>query len=142
MLHELSGGAFGRRTYFNRYAPDAVDLCDVLSSFDSRGKISLDALSRIMGLQGKPEGISGKDVAAYVAEGKVPEVAAYCETDVINTYRLWLRYELFSARITPEQFSASEADLHSFVSRAIERKPHLSYLLTPLEPAPAPASKD
>lgn len=129
MLHGLSGGAFGRRAYFNRYSPDSLDLCDVLSSFDSRGKVGLDALSRIMGLQGKPEGISGKDVAAYVADGKIKEVAAYCETDVINTYRLWLRYELFSARLTPEQFKASEESLLSFIARAVERKPHLSYLI-------------
>lgn len=129
MLHGLTGGAFGRRTYFNRYAQDAIDLCDVLSSFDTRGKVGLDALSRIMGLQGKPEGISGKDVAAYVADGKIAEVAAYCETDVINTYRLWLRYELFSARLTQEQFHASEESLLSFISKAVERKPHLSYLI-------------
>ena len=35
------------------------------------------------------------DVEKYVHEGRIAEVAAYCETDVVNTYHVWLRYELF-----------------------------------------------
>jgi hypothetical protein len=27
----------------------------------------------------------------------ITEVADYCETDVVNTYRVWLRYELLGA---------------------------------------------
>jgi hypothetical protein len=29
------------------------------------------------------------------SKGKVKEIAEYCEADVIGTYRVWLRYELF-----------------------------------------------
>jgi hypothetical protein len=28
------------------------------------------------------------------------EIAAYCESDVVNTYRVWLRYELLRAIVT------------------------------------------
>ena len=27
--------------------------------------------------------------------GQIEEVARYCESDVLNTYRVWLVYELF-----------------------------------------------
>ena len=88
--------------YFNRYTEDAIDLCDVLSSFSSQNKASLHDLCRVMGLPGKPDGISGADVEKYYREVRVREVAAYCETDVVNTYRVWLRYELFRGRLSED----------------------------------------
>jgi predicted PolB exonuclease-like 3'-5' exonuclease len=48
-----------------------------------------------MGLPGKPKGFDGGEVERCFNEGKIKEVADYCETDVINTYRVWLRHELF-----------------------------------------------
>ena len=72
-------------------------------------KPSLHELCRVMGLPGKPDGIGGADVERWCREGRVAEVAAYCETDVVNTYRVWLRYELFRGRLTENGLRASEA---------------------------------
>ena len=52
-----------------------------------------------MGLEGKPDGIDGSQVEAYCNAGRIQEIADYCQSDVINTYRLWLRYELFRGRL-------------------------------------------
>jgi predicted PolB exonuclease-like 3'-5' exonuclease len=49
-----------------------------------------------MGLPGKPDGIRGEDVEKYYREGRIQEIADYCESDVVNTYQLWLRHELFA----------------------------------------------
>lgn len=38
--------------------------------------------------------------ASPTVEGRIKEVADYCETDAVNTYRIWLRYELFRGRLT------------------------------------------
>ena len=35
----------------------------------------------------------------------------YCENDVVNTYRVWLRHELFRGRLSDTAFQASEANL-------------------------------
>ena len=32
---------------------------------------------------------------------------AYCESDVLNTYRVWLRYELFRGRLSEAQSERS-----------------------------------
>jgi hypothetical protein len=48
-----------------------------------------------MGMPGKPEGIDGTDVKRNFLDGRIREIADYCETDVVNTYRVWLRYALF-----------------------------------------------
>jgi hypothetical protein len=42
-----------------------------------------------------------------VRAGLISEVAQYCEADVVNTYRLWLVYELFRGAITTEQLAFS-----------------------------------
>jgi Predicted 3'-5' exonuclease related to the exonuclease domain of PolB len=47
------------RPYFHRYTDDAIDLCDVLSSFTPGAKATLHELCRVMGLPGKREGIDG-----------------------------------------------------------------------------------
>ena len=62
-------------------------------------KAKLDELSRIMGLPGKPDGIDGSQVEAYHNAGRIQEIADYCRSDVLNTYRVWLRHELFRGRL-------------------------------------------
>lgn len=112
MLHRISAPGLSARPYFNRYSTDAIDLCDVLGSYGSGGKATLHEICRTLGLEGKPGGIDGSKVSEFVDNGRIAEVAAYCESDVINTYRLWLIHELFCGRLTKEAYDASEAALH------------------------------
>ena len=114
------------RPYFNRYTEDAIDLCDVLASFSPQNKASLHELCRVMGLPGKPDSIGGADVERYYREGRMAEVAAYCETDVVNTYRAWLRYELFRGRLSENGLQASEANLRDYIKSRSNSKPHLA----------------
>jgi hypothetical protein len=62
MVHGIAAPGLSSRPYFNRYTEDAIDLCDVLSSFTAQGKVTLHELCRAMGLPGKPSGISGEEV--------------------------------------------------------------------------------
>jgi predicted PolB exonuclease-like 3'-5' exonuclease len=117
------------RPYFNRYTEDAVDLCDVLSSFSSQAKVTLHELCRVAGLPGKPGGISGADVEKYYREGRIREIADYCETDVVNTYRVWLRHELFCGRLTANGVQASEASLGEYIRTRSGSKLHLVSLV-------------
>ena len=110
MLHNVFAPGMHNRAYFHRYTDDNVDLCDLLSSFSYGAKVKLDELSRIMGLPGKPDGIDGSQVEAYFNAGRIQDIADYCKSDVINTYRLWLRHELFRGRLDQSQFEFSERD--------------------------------
>ena len=103
------------RPYFHRYTEDAVDLCDVLSSFSSQAKATLHELCRVMGLPGKPDGMTGAEVEKYYRDGHIREIADYCESDVLNTYRVWPRHELFRGRLSDAEFQESEANLANFV---------------------------
>lgn len=115
MVNAVSAPGLAARPYFNRYTDDAVDLCDVLASFSLQGKVSLHELCRALDLPGKPNDISGGEVERYYKEGRIREIAEYCESDVLNTYRVWLRYELFRGRLNDESFFASEASLIEYL---------------------------
>jgi hypothetical protein len=51
------------------------------------------------------------------------------EFDVLNTYRVWLRHELFRGRLSDGEFQASETSLVEFVRVPSNTKPHLSNLM-------------
>ena len=129
MVHKLPAAGLSARPYFHRYTDDAVDLCDVLSSFAPGAKAGLHELCRVMGLPGKPDAINGADVDRYFREGRIREIADYCKTDVVNTYRVWLRHELFQGRLSSPAFEASETSLQKFVKDRSNGKSDLAGLI-------------
>ena len=129
MVHGVAAPGLSARPYFNRYTEDAVDLCDVLSSFSSQARTSLHELCRVMGLPGKPDGISGAEVEKNYRDGHIREIAEYCEGDVLNTYRVRLRYELYRGRLSDPEFQASEACVVDFIKARGNTKPHLTELM-------------
>ena len=60
--------------------------------------------------------MTGAEVEKYYRDGHIREIAEYCESDVLNTYRVWLRHELFRGRLSHAEFQASEANLADFVA--------------------------
>ena len=53
-----------------------------------------------------------------VNSGRIEEVARYCESDVLNTYNVWLIHELFRGGITAEQLEWSQAHARDMGSRS------------------------
>jgi len=125
MVNRISAAGLQVRQYFHRYTDDAIDLCDVLGSYVPGGKVKLDEVSKILGLSGKPEGIDGSRVEEMVLAGQIEEVARYCESDVLNTYRVWLVYELFLGAINIRQLAWSENQVRDFVTARKTSNPHL-----------------
>ena len=116
MVNRVAAEGLQVRQYFHRYTDAAIDLCDVLGSYVPGVKVKLDEVTKILGLPGKPQGIDGSKVEEMVRDGQIEEVARYCESDVLNTYRVWLVYELFRGAITAEQLSWSEEQIREFVA--------------------------
>jgi 3'-5' exonuclease len=125
MVNRVSAGGLLSRPYFNRYTDDALDLCDVLGSYVPGAKVKLDEVSKILGLTGKPEGVDGGQVEGMVLAGQIEEVARYCESDVLNTYRVWLVYELFRGSTTVKEFDWSETQIRDFAATRKSGNPHL-----------------
>ena len=62
-----------------------------------------------------------------IAAGKIDEVARYCETDVVNTYLVFLRFELMRGRMTPEQYGIECQRVRDVL--AAMGKPHFTEFL-------------
>src|SRR5262252_2894706 len=125
MVNRVSAGGLQVRQYFHRYTDHALDLCDALGSYMPGAKVKLDEVSKILGLTGKPEGIDGSRVEEMVLAGQIEEVARYCESDVLNTYHVWLVYELFRGSITAKELEWSEMQIRDFVVTRKAANPHL-----------------
>ena len=125
MVNRVSAGGLEVRRYFHRYTDDALDLCDARGSYVPGAKVKLDEISKILGLSGKPEGIDGSRVEEMVFAGQIEEVARYCESGVLNTYRVWLIYELFRGSITAQELDWSDAHIREFVRTRKSANQHL-----------------
>ena len=84
--------------YISRYHLRHVDLMDLLALYQSKANAPLDAMAKLCGFPGKL-GMDGSQVYSAYLDGRRDEIRRYCETDVMNTYLLWLRFEKMRARL-------------------------------------------
>jgi predicted PolB exonuclease-like 3'-5' exonuclease len=96
---------FRHNNYLNRYHTRHLDLMDVMAQYQPRAYAGLDAVARLCGFPGKL-GMEGADVAAAVAQGRLDDVRAYCECDVLNTYLLYQRFRLMRGQWNAGQYAA------------------------------------
>jgi len=89
---------FKYNNYLGRYHTRHLDVMDVLACYQPRASAGLDATARLCGFPGKL-GMNGGDVARAVADGRLAEVRAYCETDVMNTYLVFQRFRLMRGEL-------------------------------------------
>ena len=85
-------------SYVSRYHLRHIDLMDLLAMYQPRGNAPLDAMARLCGFPGKL-GMDGSQVWPAYLEGKTDEIRRYCETDAMNTYLLWCRFEKMRGRL-------------------------------------------
>jgi predicted PolB exonuclease-like 3'-5' exonuclease len=126
-IPSLHGGA--HRDYWHRFGQDHIDLCDVLSGYGGSVKPSLAEMAALANIPVKIGGVDGSQVEAYVAAGRLSEVADYCLTDVLATYCVFLRYQMVRGDLTPVHLSASMDNLRATVQKHVERRPMLSAFL-------------
>jgi len=84
---------FKWNNYISRYHWRHIDVMDVLAGFQPRASAPLDQVAVMLGLPGKM-GMSGASVWDHYNEGKLNEIRNYCETDVLNTYLVYLHWEV------------------------------------------------
>jgi predicted PolB exonuclease-like 3'-5' exonuclease len=83
---------FRFNNYVNRYHTRHLDLMDVLSMFQPRASAPLDDIARLSGFAGKL-GMDGGQVWETYRAGQLGTIRSYCETDVVNTYLVYCRFQ-------------------------------------------------
>jgi predicted PolB exonuclease-like 3'-5' exonuclease len=117
---------FRYNNYVSRYHWRHIDLMDVLSGFGASSRASLDVVAQLTGLPGKL-GIGGANVWSSYQRGELAAIRDYCEMDVLNTYLVFLRFEL----VRGELDAAGYAKELETVEAKLEQsdKPHLRQYL-------------
>jgi predicted PolB exonuclease-like 3'-5' exonuclease len=117
---------FKWNNYLSRYHARHTDLMDVLSGYQPRAMAPLDEIAQLLGFPGKL-GRHGSEVWGQFLAGKIGEIRDYCETDALNTYLIYLRFELIRGNLDESGWKR-ETDLVRKTLRDAD-KPHLHAFL-------------
>jgi predicted PolB exonuclease-like 3'-5' exonuclease len=94
---------FKYNNYISRYHLRHLDLMDLLAFYQGKANAPLDALAKLCGFPGKL-GMDGSQVWPAYLNGQLPEIRRYCETDVVNTYLMYCRYQLVRGAFSQEEY--------------------------------------
>ncbi|HEY9182787.1 MAG TPA: 3'-5' exonuclease [Gammaproteobacteria bacterium] len=118
---------FRYNNYLSRYHWRHIDLMDVLSGYGASGRSSLETVAQLIGLPGKL-GVGGANVWAAYQRGELKAIRDYCETDVLNTYLIYLRFQLTRGELDPVGY---QKELEVVEAKLAESgRPHLTEYLT------------
>lgn len=118
---------FRYNNYLNRFHWRHLDLMDILAGYQAAGRASLEQVAQLLGLPGKL-GMSGASVWGAFQQGRFGEIRDYCETDALNTYLIYLRFQLMrglidgaeherrASRLIDKLRSADRAHLNTFLA--------------------------
>jgi len=94
---------FKWNNYISRYHTRHIDLMDLLAMYTGRANAPLDELAKLIGFPGKL-GMDGSKVWEAYQQGKLAEIRNYCETDVVNTWLVFARFQLMRGQFTRARY--------------------------------------
>lgn len=95
---------FKWNNYLSRYHTRHLDLMDLLALYNARANAPLDEIAQLCGFPGKL-GMDGSKVWDAYVRGEINAIRDYCETDVANTYLVYLRFQLMRGMLTQEGYA-------------------------------------
>lgn len=107
--------SFKWNNYLNRFHWRHIDVMDVLSGYQGRGRASLQNVAMLLNLPGKL-GMSGDKVWDCWLEGGIEQIRNYCETDVLNTFLVYLRFQLMRGHLTREHYLQENQRIRDYLS--------------------------
>lgn len=107
--------------YLNRYHERHTDVMDVLAAYQNKAFAPLDNISLLLDLPGKM-GESGRAVAEQYQAGEIESIRNYCETDVLNTYLIYLRLLFIKGIYTEAKYSEESLLVLQFLQQ--QDQPH------------------
>jgi predicted PolB exonuclease-like 3'-5' exonuclease len=116
-------------SYMSRYSLDwHCDLLEALSDFGASARIKLDEVCAVLGFPGK-FGVDGGKVGEMYSEGRTKEIRDYCETDVLNTYLVYLRHMHHRGEITTVCYNESIEAVLVMIDSQKDVRAHLGRFL-------------
>ena len=94
---------FKWNNYISRYHMRHLDLMDLLAMYSPKNNAPLDAMAKLCGFPGKL-GMDGSQVYAQYLAGQTDDIRRYCETDVMNTYLVYCRFQKMRGGLTETEY--------------------------------------
>ena len=91
--------------YRSRYSEKwHTDLLESLGHFGAVRSLNLDNVCKMLGIVGKYD-VSGSDVYKLYYENKdIAKINEYCQSDVLNTYWVYLKYAILKGELSLEDY--------------------------------------
>ena len=99
-----------------------------LSDYGASARVKLNEVCLVFGLSGK-FGVDGSKVSQMIDQGKIQGVRDYCETDVLNTYLVYLRFMMHQGRIDLDGYNRGITDIIAMIEAGRNDRPHLGAFL-------------
>jgi hypothetical protein len=126
---------FRFNNYIGRYHLRHLDMMDLLALYQPRGNAPLDAMAKLCGFPGKL-GMDGSQVYPAYLDGKRDEIRRYCETDVMNTYLLYCRFQKMRGGFSESEYEREIGFVRETLGQIDE--PHWREYLAAWPTSPAP----
>ncbi len=117
--------SFRYNNYLSRFHWRHIDLMDVLAGFQPRAKARLDDIATMLGFPGKM-GMAGDKVWDCYLNGELGKIRDYCETDVLNTYLVYLRFQFMRGQIDASELGSELKMVRDVLSDAGADQQHLA----------------
>ena len=88
---------------------------DVLAGYQGRATVPLDQMAVMLGFPGKL-GMHGSAVWTQFRAGDLKSIRDYCETDVLNTYLIFLKFEFMRGHLSAHQLADEFERVRSFLA--------------------------
>ncbi len=106
---------FKWNNYISRYHMRHLDLMDLLAMFQPRATAALDQMAQLCGFPGKL-GMDGSKVWDAFQAGDIGGIRDYCETDVLNTYLVFMRFQLLRGVVNKAGYDAEMKVVRDFLA--------------------------
>lgn len=101
--------------YLYRYGEMHIDLMDKMSLYNGYNKQKLDTIAALCGFAGKGD-IDGSQVVPMVQQGEWQKLTTYCESDVLNTWLIYLRWLILTGKADESLCQNISEQTHAFVA--------------------------
>jgi hypothetical protein len=113
--------------YNQRYSLDwHCDLAEAFSDFGASARVKMNELCAAFNLPGKI-GVDGSKVTKMYDDGKLKEIRDYCETDVLNTFLLYLIYQNHNGSMSTESLNKCKKSMSEFLEKKINGSDSKNY---------------
>jgi predicted PolB exonuclease-like 3'-5' exonuclease len=114
---------FKWNNYISRYHMRHLDLMDLLAMYSPKNNAPLDAMAKLCGFPGKL-GMDGSQVYAQYLAGQTEDIRRYCETDVMNTYLVYCRFQKMRGGLTEAEYEQEIAMVKETLGNLAPTEPH------------------